>query len=86
MKSCGEVILRRKHHRKGFLSDGQVVYNSPSVEGVGVGKANTWLPTSRATKRMKRPTDLGAILRPSWRKLYPGCLRVSAPILPEEEC
>lgn len=78
--------MPRKHHREGFLSAGQVVHNSPSVVGVGVGKANTWLPASRATKRMKRPTDPGAILRPSWRKLSPGCLRVSAPIHPEEEC
>lgn len=79
-----------KHHRKGLLLPppvcGQVVFNSPSVVGVGVGKAVDWLPTSRATKRMKRPIDLGAILRPSWRKLVPGCPRVSAPIQPEEKC
>lgn len=43
-----------------------------------MGKPDTRLITSRATRRMKRPTDLDAIPRP-----YPGCLGVSAPVHPE---
>lgn len=63
-RSRGNMITQHYLPSAGTGTRTQLVADSPSVEGVGVGKPNAGLNTLRATscRKTTRPRDVGAIL------------------------